>query len=169
MCLSALVQLEVGFDRLACAVADDDVARLRKTDEPRRRCYWSAHRQRTGPTEDHVAALERHPQRDRLAEHARQSILRRERGPCGLGCMIGLVEGGRCSERCEQGADETLLYRPSSRLDFGRGLGVETIKQDCRLLRVLVRLVRRLHGSEEDCDTLTLERGRLRSRLGKVG
>jgi hypothetical protein len=58
---SSLAQLERVFERAAGPMADDDVTGFRKADEPRRRSDGSAHDHRVA-ADDHLAALECHPQ-----------------------------------------------------------------------------------------------------------
>ena len=126
VCPPVLAQLERGLERAAGAVADDDVAGLCEADEPRRRGDRRAHDDGVA-ADDHFAALERDPQRQRVAERARQPSPRRERGVRRLRRVI--VAG----ERREQRADQTLLDRSAGCLDLGRGLVVQPVEESGRL------------------------------------
>jgi hypothetical protein len=72
-------------------------------------------------------------------------------------------------EHREQGADEPLLDRSTGRLDLSRSLGVETVEEGRRLLRVLLRLIRPGERGEENRYSPALEWGWLGRRLGGIG
>ena len=165
VCAPVLAQLECRLERLARAVADDDVAGLREADEPRRRGNRRAHGDRVA-ADDHLAALERDPQGQRLAERARQPSPRRERG---VRRLRGVIVP---RERREQRADQPLLDGAAGGLDLGRGLVVQPVEERGRLEGVVLELVRRVQRGEEDRDALPLERlrrVRLASAIGSAG
>src|SRR5262249_26346002 len=138
--LPALAKLELALDRLSRAMADDDVARLSQTDEPRRLDDGLSHHERARAAQDHVPALERESQREAVPERSRQPIVQRECRSRRAQRVIALRLGSG-AERRDERADYSPVDESSGELDLGRGLGVETIEPRGRLLGILLDLV----------------------------
>src|SRR5262249_33559973 len=79
--VAALVEVDASANDACGALADDDLSWLGEADESCSLGDGSADRRPAGPPDDHLAAFDCHPQRQRLGEGTHEAVVNR---PCGL-------------------------------------------------------------------------------------